>query len=479
MKQITKKLISLLLAISLVFCGVCIGISDIRARAEAEVEAGVQGYCGDNLLWRYTYDTKTLDIIGTGDMYDYTGVGTGKVPWKRPGIFFDGIEQLNISSGVTSIGNSAFCSLEITSVVIPNTVTRIGSSAFSGCSALNGIVLPDSVTSIGSDAFDDTGIYNNASNWENGVLYIGNHLIDTNSEIIPSEYRVKDGTLTIADYAFYRNSVTSLIIPSSVTSIGANVMLFGSTSEITFENNSKLTNIGEGAFSELYYLKEIILPESVLCIGDKAFYYCFRLEYVHIPSSTQTIGENILEKTTAYICSETADCYAKEYADENGIEFRVCGENPGIVPTFRENCPFCGEEFDNADEYNSHIAYENAKKQIKIEIRKPSTTIISYGDSIILHADVENMPADAKIVWEANNDNFSYQPSEDGKACKISPESKGDTTFTAKIVDENENTICSDDQNMTSKAGFFDKIIAFFKGIFGLNKTYSDTSKTV
>ncbi len=474
MKQITKKLISLILAISLVFCGVYIGMSDIRARA-LPGDAGVTGYCGDNLIWKYTYDTKTLDIIGTGDMRDYTGVGTEKVPWKD----FDGIEQLNISSGVTSIGNSAFGSLEITSVVIPNTVTRIGSYAFSGCSALNGIVLPDSVTSIGAEAFDDTGIYNNASNWENGVLYIGNHLIERNSEIIPNEYKVKDGTLTIADYAFYRNSVTNLIIPSSVTSIGASAMLFGTISEITFENNSKLTNIGEGAFSDLYYLKEIVLPESVLCIGDKAFYNCIRLENIHIPSSVQTIGENILENTTAYICSETANCYAKEYADKNGVEFRVCGEIPGTVPTFRENCPFCGEEFVNADEYNSHIIYENAKKEIKIEIRKPSTTTVSYGDSIILHADVENMPANTEIVWEADNDNFSFTPSEDGKTCKISPNSKGDTTFTAKLVDENENTICSDDQNMTSKAGFFDKIIAFFKMIFGLNKTYADTSKTV
>ncbi len=473
MKNIVKTLISLLLALSLVFCGICIGMSSYIKAQALPGDAGVSGNCGDNgdnLIWRYTYDTKTLDIIGTGDMRDYTGSGTGKVPWKD----FD-VEQLNISSGVTSIGNSAFGSLGITSVVIPDTVTRIGLFAFAGCSTLNGIVLPDSVTSIGSDAFVNTGIYNNASNWENGVLYIGNHLIGINSEIVPSEYRVKDGTLTIADRAFYRNSVTSIIIPSSVTSIGANVMLFGSTSEIIFENNSKLTNIGEGAFDSLYNLKEIVLPGSVLCIGDKAFYNCIRLENIHIPSSVQTIGENILENTTAYICSETADCYAKEYADANGIEFRVCGENSGTIPTFRENCPFCGEEFVNADEYNSHIAYENEKKEIKIEIRKPSITTISYGDSIILHADVVNMPADAKIVWEANNDNFSYTPSEDGKTCKISPESKGDTAFTAKIVDKDENTICSDEQLMTSKAGFFDKIIAFFRGIFGLSKTYSES----
>ena len=107
---------------------------------------------------------------------------------------------------------------------------------------------------------------------------------------------------------------------------------------------------------------------------------------------------------------------------------------------------------------------------VGFDIRTPSTTSITYGDSIVLHADVENLPEGAKIVWTADNGNFTYTASADGSTCTVSPSANGDTTFTATVVDANGNEIGSDTQSMTSKAGFFQKIIAFFKNLFGLTK---------
>lgn len=105
-----------------------------------------------------------------------------------------------------------------------------------------------------------------------------------------------------------------------------------------------------------------------------------------------------------------------------------------------------------------------------VEIRTPSTTTIKHGDGIILHADVKNLPEGGYIVWTTSNGNFSYSVSADGTTCTITPEKSGDTTFTATIYDANGNAISKDEQTMTSKAGFFDKIIAFFKKLFGATK---------
>ena len=64
------------------------------------------------------------------------------------------LNSLVIPDSVTSIGNSAFNECDsLRSVVIPDGVTSIGDNAFQFCSSLNDIIIPDSVTSIGFGAF--------------------------------------------------------------------------------------------------------------------------------------------------------------------------------------------------------------------------------------------------------------------------------------------------------------------------------------
>ena len=114
-----------------------------------------------------------------------------------------------------------------------------------------------------------------------------------------------------------------------------------------------------------------------------------------------------------------------------------------------------------------------------IPIKQPTETVISYGDSIILHVEVAEIPNGGYVEWTSSNNNFDVEVSADGSACTITPKSSGDTTFTATVYDKNGKAVSSDEQIMTSKAGFFDKIIAFFKGIFGLNKTYPNVFKGI
>ena len=156
-----------------------------------------------------------------------------------------------IKSGTRTIAGSAFyaCS-SLTSVTIPNSVTSIGSKTFYECSSLTSVTIPNSVTSIGWVAFYNTGIYNNPSNWTNGALYINNCLIAVDENLV-GNYTIRSGTRIIADRAFSRcSSLTSIIIPNSVTSIG------------------------RVAFFECSSLTSVTIPNSVTSIGYNAFYRC-------------------------------------------------------------------------------------------------------------------------------------------------------------------------------------------------------------
>ena len=112
-------------------------------------------------------------------------------------------------------------------------------------------------------------------------------------------------------------------------------------------------------------------------------------------------------------------------------------------------------------------------------INQPTQTTISYGDSIILHIDASKIPEGGYVEWTASNGNFDIAVSANGMTCTITPSSKGDTTFTATVYDADGNAVSSDEQVMTSKAGFFDKLIAFFKKLFGLTKTIPQLYKGI
>ena len=115
------------------------------------------GYCGaldadgnpgTNLEYVYDPDAGTVVITGSGEMCNYWGPSSA--PWSGD----DDVTTVIIGEGVTSIGSYAFDYMYgIKSIQLPSTVTKIGAGAFDSCVNLKSITIPHSVKTIGEYAF--------------------------------------------------------------------------------------------------------------------------------------------------------------------------------------------------------------------------------------------------------------------------------------------------------------------------------------
>ena len=200
---------------------------------------------------------------------------------------------------VTSIDTAFEGCSSLTSITIPDSITNISYSAFNGCSSLRSITIPDSVTNIATGAFDDTSYYNDEKNWDNGVLYINNHLIKA-KDTISGNYKIKKGTLTIAGSAFYGcHSLTSVTIPDNVRNIGENA--FGDCNALkSVTIPDSVISIGYGAFQYCSTLKSVTIPDSVTNIDFRAFDGCYSLTNITIPDSVTSIGMRAFADTSYY-----------------------------------------------------------------------------------------------------------------------------------------------------------------------------------
>ena len=234
------------------------------------------------------------------------------------------MKSIKIPNSVTKIESSAFLDCDrLTSIVIPNSVTEIGDNAFNGCTSLTSVVIPNSVTKIGGDAFYDcTGltsivIPSSVTKIESGAFWNCTSLA---SIVIP------DNVINIGDKAFEdcsnvkslrigrgvskeileyiprifcgMRNLESIIIATdnpcydsrnecnAIIETASNTLILGCTKTII---PNTVTSLGNGAFFQSP-VTSISIPNSVKEIGDECFGDCNELESITIPNSITTIG---------------------------------------------------------------------------------------------------------------------------------------------------------------------------------------------
>ncbi|MBR4201917.1 MAG: leucine-rich repeat protein [Oscillospiraceae bacterium] len=239
------------------------------------------------------------------------------------------LKSVKLPDGMTAIGAEAFSGCTgLETIVLPDTVESIGSGAFKGCTGLTEITLPDSVQTVGSYAFSGCTALKSAA-FGKSLESLGEEAFSGCAEL--TKIALPKNLKTLGNLVFQGcTGLTALVIPDSVNKI--NGMLMRSDCNLTavslpfaamsrtddragnssvlsklVPTSAPLTSVTltggrylpDSYFSGFSGLTEIVLPDTLLEIGNKSFSGLTALESVVLPKNLTTVGEQAFKGCTA------------------------------------------------------------------------------------------------------------------------------------------------------------------------------------
>lgn len=217
------------------------------------------------------------------------------------------IEKIELSKNLQKIGKYAFKFSCFTTIELPNSLLHIGEGAFSWNLSLKNICIPPKVKKIEPGAFtrcdqlieitskskkyivEDNLLYQLDKSNASVYKYIGDK---ERKIIIPNEVKGRRVENILDDAFYYSRNLEEIYLPEFLVEIGKRAFYFCDALQ-KVHINSQVKYIKEEAFSVCRKLDNVKLPDTIEELGKGVFYHCFSLTSINIPINLTTISENL------------------------------------------------------------------------------------------------------------------------------------------------------------------------------------------
>lgn len=232
--------------------------------------------------------------------------GAGETPWHE---YRGRISSAVIESGVTSIGCNVFegCT-ELKELKLPSTVSHLDLKAVSGCTAFRKYEVSDGNTVFSSldgvlMSADKTQLISYPAGRPDGAYAVPEQVTKIGKSAFSGAcleiITVPEAVTAIGDGAFSNcSSLRKAVLPEGMSSLAPSLFSgCASLEKITIPES--VQKLGKAVFSDCAALKELTIPSAVVVIPDAAFSGCSSLETITIPAGVTAVGEHAFDGCTA------------------------------------------------------------------------------------------------------------------------------------------------------------------------------------
>jgi len=247
-----------------------------------------------------------------------TGIYNRAFEGKGIGTMFP-ITSVTMPEGMTRIGARAFYQCDqLSAVSIPESMQVIDSEAFYMCRMLDNVRIPGNVAHIGGSAFSGCEGMTNIT-FSEGLMGIGGGAFSGCKKL--KTVTLPESVKSIGEAAFtHCDIMTTITLPNGLSSIGAGAFMYcGMLNNVVLP--ASLKTVPHNGFLYCTRLSNVTLPEGLETISSYAFSYCNKLKEITIPASVTFIHKYAFDHTYLQTVRGAAGSYAEAWALENGINF--------------------------------------------------------------------------------------------------------------------------------------------------------------